>query len=141
MWQRSYSKVFPDIKPEDIWHIWTDINNWHTWNPGIEYCKLEQPFAVGNFFTLKPVGAPAVQIQLVAVEKNHLFTDCTRFPGANMYGMHEMQETPEGLRLTTTMTVTGPLGFLWRKLFAEKIVAKTPEQADALVARARKNGN
>lgn len=141
MWQRSYSKVFQNVKPEDIWQTWTDINNWHAWNPGIEFCKLENPFAVGNSFTLKPIGTSAVEIQIVAVEKERLFTDCTHFPGAKMYGMHEMQETPEGLQLTTTMTITGPLGFLWRKLVGEKIVAKTPEQTKALVERARKNDN
>jgi hypothetical protein len=140
MWQKSYSKTFPDVTPEDIWNIWTDINNWHTWNPGIEYCKLDKPFAVGNFFTLKPQGASAVQIKLVAVEENHLFTDCTRFPGAKMYGRHEMEKTPKGLKLTTTMTITGPLEFLWRKIVGEKIVAKTPQQTEVLVARARKDG-
>lgn len=140
MWQKSYSKTFPDVKPEVIWKIWTDINNWHTWNPGIEFCKLDQPFIVGNFFTLKPLSASAHQIQIVAIEKNRLFTDCTRFPGAKMYGHHEMEETSDGLKLTTTMTITGPLGFLWRKIVGEKIAAKTPEQTDALVALARKHG-
>lgn len=137
MWQKSYSKTVQDIKPKAIWQVWTDINNWHTWNPGIEFCKLDNPFAVGNSFTLKPIRASPVQIELVAVEENRLFTDCTRFPGAKMYGSHEMEETSNGLKLTRTMTITGPLGFLWRKLVVEKIVAKTQQQTDALIARAR----
>ena len=137
MCQKSYHKVFKDVKAESVWKVWTDINNWHTWNPGIEKCTLNQPFAVGSVFTLKPLGVSAFQIELVAVEEGRLFTDCARFPGAKMYGMHELEETPHGLKLATTMTITGPLGFLWRKIVGEKIVAKTPEQTDALVARAR----
>lgn len=139
MWQHTYSKVFPDVNPESIWHVWTDINNWHAWNPGIEYCKLSQPFAVGCYFTLKPKGAPAVKIQLVEVAENHKFTDCTSLFGAKMYGMHELKVENEGISLTTTMTVTGPLGFLWRKFLGEKIAAKVPEQTEALVALARQN--
>lgn len=141
MWQKSYSKTFNGINPQQIWQVWEDINNWHTWNPGVEYCKLEKSFSTGNSFILKPLGTPPVNIQLVAVEKNRLFTDCTRFPGAKMYGNHQMEETDEGLKITTTMTITGPFGFLWRKLIGEKIVAKTHQQTEALVARARQYAN
>ena len=43
-----------------------------------------------------------------------------------MYDIHEMHQDPQGLRLTVTLKVTGPLGFLWRKLVAEKIEANLP---------------
>jgi hypothetical protein len=140
MFQHTYSKTFKKITPEMVWKVWSDVNTWTTWNPGTDLCKMDQPFEVGNYFTLKPSGAPPVKIQLVEVEENYLFTDCTRFPGAKMYGKHEVIETPEGVQLTTTLTITGPLGYLWRKIVGEKIVAKTPEQTEALVARARKLG-
>jgi hypothetical protein len=25
MWIKSYSKVYPDIKKDDIWQLWTDV--------------------------------------------------------------------------------------------------------------------
>lgn len=140
MWQQTYNKFFQDVNPESIWQVWTDINNWHTWNPGIEYCKLDQPFAVGSFFLLKPVGVAAVKLQLVEVEEKRKFTDCTFLFGAKMYGMHELKAEDNGLNLTTTMTIIGPLEFLWRKLLGEKIAAKVPVQTDALVAIARQHG-
>ena len=136
-WERSYSKVYHNITKEQIWQTWTDINNWHTWDSDIEFCKLEQPFEVGSHFTLKPKGAPAVQIKLIEIIKYQKFTDCTKFFGAKMYGTHEIEEIPQGVKLTTTMKVTGPLGFIWRKLVAENIAKTMPEQTDALVARAQ----
>jgi hypothetical protein len=54
--------------------------------------------------------------------------------------MHELKVEAEGIKLTTTMTIIGPLGFLWRKLLGEKIAAKVPAQTDALVALARQYG-
>ena len=39
-----------------------------------------------------------------------------------MYGEHTFEETPNGLKLTTTMTVKGILSFLWVKIVAQKIV-------------------
>lgn len=140
MWQQTYSKVFQDVDSESIWHVWTDINNWHAWNPGIDYCKIDQPFVVGNFFILKPIGAPALKIQLIEVEKKHKFTDCTFLFGAKMYGKHELKKEDNGIKLTTTMTIVGPLSFLWRKLLGEKIAAKAATQTEALVALARQHG-
>ena len=50
-----------------------------------------------------------------------------------MYGKHEMHVEKNGLRLTTTITVTGMLKYLWIALVAQKIVDKFSVQMDTLV--------
>ena len=95
MWIKSYSKTFKDIKKEQIWKLWSDVDQWHLWNPGIEFAHLEGPFKEGSFFVLKPKDVKPVRIQLTEVVKNKIYTDCTKFPGATMYGCHEMEETKE----------------------------------------------
>lgn len=137
MWIRTHSKVYPDIKKKDIWNIWVDVNNWPQWHGDLDYCKMEGPFVVGNHFILKPKGAPATKIELIDIEEGRKFTDCTHFFGAKMYDTHEIAETTEGLILTNTLSVTGPLKFLWIKLIAQNVVASVPEEMDALVALAR----
>jgi hypothetical protein len=89
---------------------------------------MEGKFEKGNYLTLKPKGAPEVKITLIETVENKTFTDQTNFPLAVMRGTHIFEETPEGLRVTTTMTVEGILGFLWRKLVAEKIVDGLPKE-------------
>src|SRR6188768_134807 len=102
MWTKSYTHVFNNIEKGKIWALWTDVNNWHKWNPGIEYAKLEGNFEVGNSFTLKPKKGPTVNIKIVEVIEGLKFTDCTSFPGAEMFGIHELIEEADGIRLTTT---------------------------------------
>jgi hypothetical protein len=126
MWTSSCSKVFKSINKEAIWQRWSDVNTWHEWIPNIESCRLDKPFASGNSFTLKPKGSPEVTVKLLNVKREHTFTGCTRFFGATMYDIHEMHQDPQGIRLTVTLKVMGPLGFLWRKLVAEKIEANLP---------------
>lgn len=126
MWARSHSKVIKSVNKEAIWDRWADVNNWHEWVPNIEYCRLEKPFQTGSQFTLKPKRASAVTVHLTEVEKGQKFTGCTRFFGATMYDTHEMHKDPEGVRLTVTLKVEGPLGFLWRMLVAEKIANNLP---------------
>jgi len=141
MWIKTYSKLYQNIKKEDIWNIWTDVNNWTTWHDDLDYCKMDGPFIVGNHFILKPKGVPAVKINLVEIEVGSKFTDCTKFFGAKMYDTHAMEQTAEGLRLTNTLSVTGPLAFLWIKLVAKNVANTVPQEMDALVKLAReKNG-
>jgi hypothetical protein len=136
MWVRSHSKVYEGVKKDDIWKIWIDVNNWPKWHGDLEYCKMDGPFVVGNHFMLKPKGAPAVKIEFTEIEEGKKFTDCTKFFGAKMYDTHEVEETKEGLKLTNTLVVRGPLKFLWTKLVAQNVAASVPQEMEALVALA-----
>jgi len=141
MWIRSYSKVYPDIKKDEIWRLWTDVNNWHLWDPDIEYGRIEEPFAVGSHFFFKPKNMSEVALKLVEVEPKRKYTDHCRFFGANLYGTHEMEEARSGLKLTTTIRISGPLCLLWAKLVGQGIVETLPEQMESLINLARsKNG-
>jgi hypothetical protein len=133
MWIKSYSKWFKNLKKEEVWRAWIDVNNRHKWDLDTEYAKLEQPFAVGSEFVVKPKDFSIVKMILTEVEPNYKFTDCTKFFGATLYGTHEMLEEGDGLRLTTTIKITGPLCFVWRKIVGEDIVRTLPEQTDLLV--------
>jgi hypothetical protein len=137
MWSRSFSKVYSGIKREDIWQLWTDINNWPKWHTDLESCKMEGGFTVGNHFLLKPKGTRAVKIVLTEIEEGKKFTDCTAFFGARMYDTHALEETSEGLRLTNTLVVTGPLKGLWIRLVAQNVANTVPNEMEALVNLAR----
>ncbi|HEV2524196.1 MAG TPA: polyketide cyclase [Gammaproteobacteria bacterium] len=137
MWTRSYSKTFQGLQKEDIWRIWTDVNNWPTWHGDLDYCKLEGSFTVGNYFMLKPKGVNPVKIVLTEINEDRDFTDCTSFFGAKMFDTHSMVETAEGLMLTNKLIVTGPLKWLWIKLVAQNVADTVPAEMEALVKLAR----
>ena len=139
MWTRTYSQTFQGVNREDIWRIWTDINNWSTWHGDLEYCKLHGSFSVGNHFMLKPKGVKAVKIVLTDIKEGYSFTDCTQFFGAKMYDTHAMIDTADGLKLTNTLVVTGPLKCLWIKLVAQNVADTVPKETEALVQLARNN--
>jgi len=137
MWTRTYSKTFKDVKKETIWKLWTDVNNWAQWHGDLDYCKIEGDFVIGNHFLLKPKGVSAVKIELTEIEEGRKFTDCTKFFGAKMYDTHELEETKEGLLLTNTLVVIGPLKWLWIKLVAKNVADTVPQEMEALVDLAR----
>jgi uncharacterized protein YndB with AHSA1/START domain len=137
MWGKTYSKKVQGLKAEQVWKVWTDLNQWHTWQSDIEYAKLEGEFKVGNTFLLKPKGGPRVNIEIIKVEPNRQFTDLTRFPGAKMYGSHEFVIHGDELEIKTTMSIEGPLSFVWRKIVAEDVANGMMEQTDNLIEKAR----
>lgn len=137
MWERTYSKIFKDVKKQDIWAMWIDVNNWPKWHGDLEYCKLDGAFEVGNHFMLKPKGIRPVKIVLTEIHEGASFTDCTTFPGAKMYDTHALEKVPEGLKLSNTLVVTGPLKWLWVKLVAQNVAGTVAEEMESLVKLAR----
>lgn len=137
MWSKTYTKTFQGINKEDIWRIWTDVNNWSQWHGDLDYCKMEGPFEVGNHFMLKPKDVRAVKIVLTEIKVGRSFTDCTSFPGARMWDTHTVEETTAGLKLTNTLVVTGPLKSLWIKLVAQNVANTVPNEMESLVKLAR----
>lgn len=126
MWTKSHSIVTREITKEQIWRLFSDVNNWPAWDKGVQFAKLEGKFEKGNHFLFQPKGGPKLKIGIIEATENKSFTDFTKFPLASMFGEHNFEETPEGLKLTTTMKVEGLLGFFWRKIVAQKIVDALP---------------
>lgn len=137
MWTRTYSEKVSGVTAEQVWRVWADVDRWSTWQSDTDYAKLAGPFEAGGRFLLKPKGGPKVDIELLDVRPNEGFTDLTRFPLARMYGAHEFIAHDDGLEIKTTITIEGPLSFVWCKIVAEDVAAGLASQTRELVERAR----
>ena len=133
MWQKTFSKIYPGLKKEEVLSVWADVANWPKWDVELEYCKMKDPFSEGSAFILKPKSGPKVKIVLTEVVHNQGFTNYCKFPGATMVVAHTLEEAPEGLRITHIITVKGFLGFFWVKLVAKNVAAAVPETTENLV--------
>ena len=52
MWTKSHSVVTKEVTKEQMWKLFSDVNNWHTWDKGCEFAKMAGKFEKGNHFTL-----------------------------------------------------------------------------------------
>lgn len=138
MWQQSYTTTVQGIKPEQIWAIWADIPNRPAWDTDTQWAKANGPFANGTIITFKPKDwFKSVNMTIVECIPHKMFTDHTTFFLAELFGKHEMITTDQGLVLTTTITITGPLTGLWRRIVGQDIVDTLPEQTQQLIALAQ----
>ena len=139
MWTKSYSKTVENLKAAEVWTVWADVNQWHTWQDDIEFAKLNGEFRKGGLIHFKPKGGPNFKLELTEVKPNSVFVDLTRFPLARMFDSHEIIDHGEKLEIKSTIRIEGPLSFLWRKLVAENVAKGLEEQTDRLIEKV-KNG-
>lgn len=137
MWQKTHSMSFQGIRPEQVWKVWSDVNQWHAWQPDIEYARLEGGFETGQVFKFRPKGGPELGIELTDVKPLAAYADLTRFPGAKMLDAHEIVDHGDRIEIKNTLTVKGPLSFLWRKLVAQGVADSIEGQTCRMIERAR----
>ena len=133
MWIKTHSILAPNLSPDQVWEIWSDVNKRPLWDLDTEWARLNGSFETGAIFQMKPKGGPIIKMEITECIPNQCFTDCYRFFLSRLYGIHRMEETKDGLLLTTSIKVVGPLGWLLRKLIGEKVAAEVPEQTEALI--------
>lgn len=130
---KSYSKLYKDTNKEDIWELWSNVDNWTKWHTGLDYCKLEGEFKTGDYLVLKHRGVGIVKLFLEDVKKNKSFTACSDFFGAKIHYTRAMEEKSEGLLITYTMSVTGLLKFWWYFKMKSRLVDCMAHDVDKLV--------
>ena len=139
MWTKIYSKTVENLNAAEVWTVWTDVNQWHTWQDDIEFAKLNGEFRKGGLIHFKPKGGPNIKLELTEVKPNSVFVELTRFPLARMFDSHEIIDHGENLEIKSTIRIEGPLSFVWRKLVAENVAEGLEEQTDRLIEKV-KNG-
>lgn len=119
-----------------LWQVWSDVNSWAQWQADIEYAQLETEFATGQYFTFKPKGEPKLRLGLVYVSPERCFIDVTCFFGAQLIDSHEFIQHDDGVEIITTLTLSGPLAWLWQRLVVNDIASSLPEQTKASIEHA-----
>lgn len=122
--------------PEIIWNIWRDVENWKTWDHGIEFSTIDGPFAVGTKGTLKPKGGPLVHMLLNKVEPQRTFVDESRLFLARIIVSHDMMEHNGRTLVTHQIEMMGPLAFLFAFLIGRKMKKNLPQEMQAMVKMA-----
>ena len=86
---------------------------------------------------LKPRGGPRVKFEVTALVPDREFTDVSRLAGARLTFRHLVQARPGGgCDLHVTITVSGPLGWLWTRALGKGAAASLVPDLAGLVGAA-----
>lgn len=91
--------------PSTIFALWADINHWADHDQGIEWAKLEQAFAEGSRYTIKPKGGPKVNATIVTIVPDKKFVDVSHLLGAKLQFDHVLAKEGKATHVSVTITL------------------------------------
>ena len=121
--------------PSAFFARWADMATWPEWNSDTEWARLDGPFATGSTGALKPKGAPRVKFVIERLVPGSEFVDVSRLVGARLTFAHHVTERPGGgSHVAVTVTMGGPLGWLWTRILGGDLRESLPRDLQALAA-------
>lgn len=114
VWSTTSKLDLAGVMADAVWdRAYADVSAWPCWNEALAAADLAEPFEVGARARVRFKTGLRLRFTLVEVEPGRLFTDESRLPGARMGHRHEIERTTDGVRLTNTIYIVGPLARLW----------------------------
>lgn len=128
---------------QTIFNIYSDVNNWQTWDKDVELSTIEGKFKTGAIGELKPKGAPKSKIIFTEVIKEKSFTTLGKLPLCKMYFEHtinEINEINENItEVTHTIKFIGFLSPIFGRLIGNGIKKNLPDVLEGLKLYAEAN--
>ncbi|WP_416418816.1 polyketide cyclase [Paenarthrobacter aromaticivorans] len=107
MWDYEHS-IETTAAPEGLWRLWTDVENWGSWNAEIERVEIDGPFAVGSQILMTPPGDDPIQLRIAEMVDGELFVDEARFDELLIRTAHRLDRLDGGrVRVVYRMEITG----------------------------------
>ncbi len=102
------------LTADDVWErAYADASAWPRWNRALSRADAEGAFATGSTVRVRFRTGLRLRFTLVDVQAGREFTDESRLPGARMGHRHLIEPTADGVRLTNTIYIEGPLAKAW----------------------------
>ena len=123
-------------KPEAIWKLWENVNEWPKWDHGIETSQLNGQFTAGSKGWLKPKGGPKVNFVIIEAVPFKKFHDRSILPLTKLDFIHTIEQEGEYSVVTHQVEMTGLLTFIFSKIIGSGIKKDMPTAMDNLIQKA-----
>lgn len=122
--------------PTQIWRIWQDVENWNSWDHGLESSRLDGPFQTGTSGSLKPVEGPFLKTLLTHVEPLKGFVQEAKLSLAKVVMIHSISQVADKTQVTVQIEIRGPLSFLYACVIGRSIKKKLPIEMKEMLKKA-----
>lgn len=101
-------------EPDDVWELWTDVQRWPLWHPGVDFAVLGGDPRPGTRLQWRADGMRISSI-LHQVERPTLLSWTVRTLGARGYHRWTFESGGEGTRIRTEESWWGVVPFVLRR--------------------------
>ena len=136
MWEYENS-IETAATPEAIWRLWSDVENWGSWNAEIEKIEINGPFEPGTQILMKPPGEDPIPLLIAEAVEPERFVDEARFGDLILRTTHRVDPIDQDrIRVVYRMEITGSVADEAGPEIGPGITADWPETMAALVKMA-----
>ena len=119
--------------PDAFFKKRVDHDTWPEWSPDTEWVELHGPLRLGTRGVLKPKGGPKTKFFISALVENQKYTDTSILPGARLVFEHVAVQKNSLTELWVSVTVKGPLAWLWAVILGNGFKDTAQSDLDRLV--------
>ena len=125
--------------PERVWSIWSDTSNWPDWNHDMESVSLAGAFASGTTGTMRTRSGGQHSVILEDVVPGRAFTvNSDGMPATRLRFRCEVEAAGSGSRISQSVTLSGPLAWLFTPMAGGRIADTFPALLRGLATAAEK---
>ena len=116
-----------EAKPEDIFAVYKDVENWTSWDKHVISASLNGDFKVGTKGKIQPIKGPEVKIKITKLEENRLFVTEATPPLAKISFEHILTPIEDNLtEVTHKVKFSGISGGVFANMLGDKIKKSLP---------------
>jgi uncharacterized protein YndB with AHSA1/START domain len=128
-------RVFIRAPSADVFAVWADVAQWHTWDPDTQWARIDGPFATGARGKIKSKQPLAVGLIWTNVQPDRAFTVEARTLATTMRFEHTLEPAPGGVQVTHTTHFQGLLAALFMRTIGTQLQHGLPVTMQRLKAR------
>lgn len=118
--------------------LWSDVENWGTWNADIEKTEIQGPFAPDAKITMSTAGQDPVRLRIAELIENEMFVDEAQFDGLLLRTTHRLNRLGQHrTQVVYRMEITGTAADEVGPQIGPAITADWPETMASLVKLAQ----
>jgi hypothetical protein len=106
---------------ESIWALWANVGDWPVWDKELEWVTIDGAFKGGQTGKIKPKGAPGSRYVITDCVPFQRFSSQSKLPFATLFFDHIITPNNEGISVTHTIAIAGPLSGLFKRLLGKNL--------------------
>lgn len=119
-------KIAIDASRDRIFSVYENIEAWPKWDGEVEQVYLPEGIRTGSTGWLKPTKGLKINIRVTEVVPKETFLLEGALPLCRMVFGHYLQSDANRIIVTHTVSFSGPLAFLFRRVIGTGLDARSP---------------
>lgn len=123
---------------DEIWKVWTDVENWKVWDSGLKDAEMSEKFDLKARGIITSLEGRKSKFKIVDFEKGKSYTFKTALPFGGLYVKRVLEKKDGKTFFTHEVWFTGLFAGAFAKKFGEKFRGMLPEVMQNVKAIAEK---